>query len=321
MSMEHLLEKERYEVLAEMADMYYNQGKTQSEIAQYFGTNRFRVAKLLQDARAEQVVEINIHYSNERNKALEKEMKEAFGLEKALVVNTQYIPYIDSLKQIGKIGANYLARLLTPDSVIGLTWGKTIHSVVSQLAAPARNPVMAVQLTGYPSLGNPAVDPIELVRMVATSYSGSFHYLMTPIYVSDPKLRRDLLKEPAIQTALKQTERMDVVLSGIGGRSSLPLFNPAVQPYLTEQDREAAAESIGSLYGYVLDKSGNVADIDLNKKVMAAELDHVLAVPHRLVVACGRHKAEVMQLAMERGLFNEVLTDADTAVNILKRKG
>ena len=112
-----------------------------------------------------------------------------------------------------------------------------------------------------------------------------------------------------------------VVLSGIGGRSSLPLFNPAVQPYLTEQDREAAAESIGSLYGYVLDKSGNVADIDLNKKVMAAELDHVLAVPHRLVVACGRHKAEVMQLAMERGLFNEVLTDADTAVNILKRKG
>ena len=92
MSMEHLLEKERYEVLAEMADMYYNQGKTQSEIAQYFGTNRFRVAKLLQDARAEQVVEINIHYSNERNKALEKEMKEAFGLEKALVVNTHVQP-------------------------------------------------------------------------------------------------------------------------------------------------------------------------------------------------------------------------------------
>lgn len=40
-------EKERYDMLAEMADMYYNQGKTQSEIARYFEINRFRVAKLI----------------------------------------------------------------------------------------------------------------------------------------------------------------------------------------------------------------------------------------------------------------------------------
>lgn len=65
MAIENATDKEYYDMLAEMADMYYNQGKTQSEIAQYFQTNRFRVAKLLQDARSEQIVEIKINYSNE----------------------------------------------------------------------------------------------------------------------------------------------------------------------------------------------------------------------------------------------------------------
>ena len=91
MDTERLAEKERYDMLAEMADLYYNQGKTQSEIAKYFDTNRFRVAKLLQDARNEQIVEIKINYANERNKALEAELKENLPLDKAIVVNTQYL--------------------------------------------------------------------------------------------------------------------------------------------------------------------------------------------------------------------------------------
>ncbi len=61
MDIEHLTEQERCNMLAEMADLYYNQGKTQSEIAKYYDTNRFRVAKLLQDARNEQIVEIRIN--------------------------------------------------------------------------------------------------------------------------------------------------------------------------------------------------------------------------------------------------------------------
>ena len=39
MDIDHLQEKERRDVMAQMADLYYNQGKTQSEIAAHFGTN------------------------------------------------------------------------------------------------------------------------------------------------------------------------------------------------------------------------------------------------------------------------------------------
>lgn len=84
MDIDRVSEKERYDMLAEMADLYYNQGKTQSEIARHFDTNRFRVAKLLQDARNEQIVEIRINYSNERNSVLEAELKRSCRFRKQL---------------------------------------------------------------------------------------------------------------------------------------------------------------------------------------------------------------------------------------------
>ena len=52
MDIDRLQDKERRDILAQMAEMYYNQGRTQSEIADHFGTNRFRVARMIQEAKS-----------------------------------------------------------------------------------------------------------------------------------------------------------------------------------------------------------------------------------------------------------------------------
>lgn len=320
MDFDHLSEKELYDVMAEIADLYYNQGKTQSEIASCYSTNRFRIAKLLQDARSEQIVEIRINHSNERSSVIEKELLQAYPLSSAVVVNTQYSPYVDALMQVGKAGAAHLAHLLNPDTTIGITWGKTIYGVISQLTTTVRNPVTAVQITGSSRQKNPATDSRELVRSIASKYSGSYHYIDAPIYLKNPELRPALLKEPAIQETLAKTRQMDIVLSGIGGLSSLPLTNPAYFPYLTERDQAQTSCCIGSLYGYVLDENGQIADIDLNQKLVSASLPDILTTAHRLVVACGRHKAKVLAKALENRLFNELVTDSDTAMYLLAQK-
>ncbi len=318
MDMERLGDKERYDMLAQMADMYYNQGKTQSEIARHFGTNRFRVAKLIQDAREQQIVEIRINYSNERNQMLEEELKKAFGLKDAVVVNTRYSSYIDGLTQIGEVGAAYLARLLASGGVLGVTWGKTLQSVISRLPGMHYSPVTVVQLTGYYQLNNPSADTRELVRTAAASSRGEYFYLDAPMYVSDPALKELLCKEPVIRQALSHTKKLDVVASGIGGDSSLPLKNPLVRPYITEADMEKAHSCIGSLYGRVLDENGNEADLSLNRRVVAGELSDILAAPSRIVVGCGRHKVRVLNQAARSGWYNILVTDADTAVHMME---
>lgn len=321
MDLEKLTEKERYDVLTDIADQYYNKGKTQSEIAAHYETNRFKIAKLLQDARTEQIVEIRINYSNERNIQLEKELKEQFSLQKALVVNTQYSPYLDSLYQIGKIGADYLKKILTPDSCLGVTWGKTIYSIISQLSGITHNPISAVQMTGCLKLPNPAAESRELVRMVAAAYYGTYHYIDAPLYVRSAELKQELMNEPVIQSTLKKTDSMTAVITGIGSRSSLPLNKPSFAPYVSKNDLARMDDYLGSIYGYILDSRGRITDIEMNRKVIATPIDTILKIPHRLAVVYGRHKAEVTYHALRNRLVNEILTDTDTALNLLELTG
>ena len=319
MDIDHLTEKERYDMLAEMAELYYNQGKTQSEIAKHFETNRFRVAKLLQDARTEQIVEIKVNHSNERDTILENELKKHYPtLRKAIVVNTRYSAYIDGVLQLGKAGATYLQKLLKPETVIGITWGKTVYSAVSQLVSAVHNPVTAVQLTGYMKSSNPAVDSRELVRTVASVYNCNYYYLDAPIYIRNQKILSILYEEPTIRETMKQMKQMDVILSGIGSRSSLPLANPIFKEYLTGTDKIAEKDCIGSLYGYVLNRSGTLADIELNQKRMGASFEDIMNVPHRIVIANGRPKAECISRALEQSLFNELIIDSDTALHLME---
>lgn len=319
MDIDHLTEQERSNMLAEMADLYYNQGKTQSEIAKYYETNRFRVAKLLQDARNEQIVEIRINHSNERNSGLEMELLKNLPLDRAIVVNTQYSTYIDGIKMLGKAGADYLMNILKPGITIGISWGKTIYSGISQIPSVVGSPVSAVQLAGSMGMSNPSVESRELVRMVASAFNGTGHYLDAPIYIKDPVIRERLYQEPVVRETFDKASSLDVVLSGIGSRSSLPNANAAFREYLTEKDISAQEQCIGSLYGYVLDKNGNVADIELNQKRFGIPMEKIQKAPHRIIFASGRHKTECIQKAVRNHLFNELVTDSDTAFHLLEQ--
>lgn len=193
-----LTKEERYSALTEIADLYYNQGRTQIEIADHFGISRFKVAKLIQDARNEHVVDININYQNERNSSIEQELKAAYSLGAAVVVNTEYSSYIDSMNKIGASGADYLRQVLTPGSVVGVTWGKSIHVVLSHLKQIPHNHVAAVQLTGFLQMPSTAYESRHLVRTVTAAYFGTPYFLNMPLYVNSPDLRQQMMTEPDI---------------------------------------------------------------------------------------------------------------------------
>ena len=318
MDIDKLTGVEREDMLAEIANQYYYLGKNQSEIAKEFGTNRFRIAKLLQDARDEHIVEIRIRSSRATATTIEEELRERFSLQKALVVDTQYLPYIEALSQIGDVGAKYLDQIIQDESVLGVTWGKTIYSVTSQLQPSQKRKASVLQLAGGFRVPNPTIDSRSLVPAVASVYNGSYYYMDAPLYVKDPVLKDALFAEPSISGLLTVAQKLDIVLTGIGGISSLPLSNPAFAPYLTPADKAAEKDCFGSLYGYVLNANGDIADIPLNEKVVSVPVEQIRSAAHRLLVVYGRHKAQITALALKKKWINEILTDADTARRILE---
>lgn len=190
--------------------------------------------------------------------------------------------------------------------------------MISQLPQIAHNPVAAVQLAGHMPLPTPASESRELVRSVASNYFGETYYFNTPLYIQDPKLKDRLMKEPDIAKTLAIAKNMSIVISGIGGNSSLPITNPIFRPYLTEKDLASVDSCMGSIYGYVIDKNGQIADIDLNHKVSAVPAADILAVPHRIAVVYGRHKAAITANVIRHQYVNELVTDTETAVTLLE---
>ncbi len=305
-------------LLAEIADLYYTQGMTQQEIARQYDCNRFRVAKLLQTAREEGIVEINIRRPNRRHAALEQALTEKFHMSKVIVLDTKDMSRAEAQNEIGRIAAAYLNQILTPNMIMGVSWGKTIRSAVAAMEQKTQTPITAVQLCGCFRHLNSSDGSRNLVRTIAQKTNGSCYFMNIPVYINDPAARKAMKKEPIIEETLSCTRRMDLLLTGIGSQSSLPFNNPVLKDYISEADRAKQTDCIGSICGYLLNQKGQPAELELNEKLIAASLPDIMATPHRIAIATGRHKVQAMILCMQNRYINELVTDRATAEHILE---
>ncbi len=317
MNIKNTFEEDSATLMSEIADLYYNQGLTQQEIASRYDCNRFKIAKMIQNAREEGIVEITIHKPCKRHRLLEKSLMENFQLSNAIVLDARDFSRSEAMNMIGKAGALYLEHLLSPGSTIGVTWGKTIRSIVSAFDPKTQNPVKAVQLCGCFQHMNSSDGSRSIAHTIATKFNGEYFYINLPIYINDEPARNAVLREPLVENTLNATRKMDVVLTGVGSKSSLPFNNPVLKPYITEMDWTEEANCLGSIYGHVIDRDGRLANISLNRKLVSASLQDILTTPHKVAVATGRHKVDILAACMKNRYFNELITDRATAEMLL----
>src|SRR5919205_212563 len=75
-------------LLAAVARRYYLDGQSKIEIAQDLSISRFKVARLLDEARASGLVQIEIRYPGSVDVNLSARLRERYGLRHAVVVDT-----------------------------------------------------------------------------------------------------------------------------------------------------------------------------------------------------------------------------------------
>jgi DNA-binding transcriptional regulator LsrR (DeoR family) len=188
--------------LAEVARLYYVRELTQQQIAQRLGVSRFKVLRLLEQARAEGVVRFEIDEPTPVDDELARALEEQYGLEQAIVV-----------EDVVAAAANLLPRLLRARDVLGVAWGETLAKVATRLAetpAPARVPV--VQICGAIEGLVAGTRPTELAARYAGWTGGRFHPLEAPAVADARALRR------AVRPTTEVFDRVTLALVGIGAR-------------------------------------------------------------------------------------------------------
>ena len=132
-------------LLYKIAKAYYEDALTQDQIGKRFGLSRIKVSRLLQLARQSRVVQITILPPADSFGDVERELEKAYGLDEVVVV--QYSDDAeDIVTQLGVAAAGYLARSLSDQQVLDLSWGTTLLAVIDALASQSLPDLRVVQM-------------------------------------------------------------------------------------------------------------------------------------------------------------------------------
>ena len=315
-------EMENLAMLAEIADLYYIKEIPQAEIAEKLFFSKSKVSRMLQRARELGIVEITIKHPVERLPELEAELCRLFGLREAIVIRN----YPENnqadirLKRLGRVAATYLDDLLQDGDTIGLSWGRTLFQMVSQLTPKEPRNIRVAQVMGVAADHYKAeTDSPSLVRTMAAKYGGSYSQIYAPLFVNSDIVKNLLIKEPVIASALAEAAAVKHLVTGIAdfmaGDKTISWAG-----YLTAPLKQTLLQrgTQGFMCGHFLDKNGNPSSELMESHLIGISLKELRGIGNVIAVAGGVEKAHATLAALRGKYINCLVTDEHTVQGMLE---
>lgn len=318
--MNETLSKDRHRLLSEIADLYYNEGLSQQEIAERVQMSRPSISRLLLEARDNNIVEIRINHPIPTAPALEEELTKRFPLKSAHILERGISTDDDSFRNLGRLGAETLYKYLQDDMILGLSWGTTVHVVVEELR-PRRLPnVKVVQLMGGVGAPYSSIDGPEQVRQSGAMLGAQHYYLNAPMLVDSPDVATALREDHSIKEVLELARQTDVALVGIG--SIIPEISTQFHSgYITHDNlRELSREgAIGAICTSFFSIDGeHVTAAWCADCAISISWNELIKIPTLIGVAGGKQKASAILGAVRSGVVDVLVTDDPTAQKMLR---
>lgn len=310
--------QDRANLLADVAEMYYLEGKDQSQIAKIVGVTRSMISRMLSEARSRGIVEIRIARPVHTEYALEQALIKRFALKEVVVVSTYGTDNERLLHDIGWGGAQVLKRHLMPGTVIGLAWGTTISSTVDAVDIRENVPIKAVQLVGAMGARIAEYDGHALVQQLAEKLGGEAYFINAPFICESPEMVNALLAAQGIQETVALGKQAQVALLGIG--SAHPQYSSFyLAGYVPREDLEriVVAGAVGDIAGIHFDLKGNFVCEEFYQRLVTIRREDLVQIPVRIGVAGGEGKVEPIVGALRGGWVNVLVTDSVTAKKVL----
>lgn len=309
----------RQELLAHVAHLYYEMNLDQKAIAKQVGRSPSMVSRMLREARDSGVVDIRVHYPLPTDPEMQSELVSRFGLRQALVLSTPEIPRDARNKRLGQLGANCLQEFVRPKVRIGIGWGTSIYRVVQQLPFLPLSDGMVVQLIGSIGSGDPTVDGSEMTQTLARKLGVTARSLHAPLIVPSVNTAEDLLSDSVTRETIDLGASVSVALLGVG--TADPEVSGLVRAgYVNKSDLEDLSKfgAVGDVAGYHINIHGEVLDVEMNRRVIGVDVEALRQIKDVIVVGGGITKVKPILAALLGRFFNVLVTDSDTAAQVLE---
>lgn len=311
-------DRELTATLVQVATLYYEENKSQQEIADQLGVSRSLIALYLKRAREQNIVRIEIVNPQDMCEDLALAVQEQSKLHGVHVIPTPANRELTARALAGVVARFIEARLQDGDRV-GLGWGRTIQEIVGLLAPARPRRIEVVPLLGESSFTGTYTQMNQIVLRFAGGFDGRPHFLLLPLLVGTPAMRDALLRDDAVRSITDRWQALDLACVGVG---ALP-GSPGQIVYLGEENVQSyiARGAVGDLVARHFDVAGAPVRSELDERIIGIEWDQLRRARTVLAVVSGREKARALRAALRTGLITDLFIDQELAEAVLALSG
>ncbi|MBN1782680.1 sugar-binding transcriptional regulator [bacterium] len=305
-------------LLVETARLYYIHQMSQQQIAGKIGISRPGVSRLLQQARDEGIVKIEIVDPASRGSHIEQALKEKFKLKNAIVVPADPHSVQETKKRLGQAAAVYLNGLVFDGCTMAVSWGTTMREVVNHLTPrPVKN-MTVVQAVG--GITHAEFDPhaSEIAQRFGENFRAKSFFLLLPAIVDSRTVKEAMVSDKRIYETLNMLKRADIVVCSAGTFKPDSLLIQADYLSPAEVDILGRAGAVGDICCRMITEQGEICWPELDARTVAAEFSDLKKAPYSIAVAGGREKETVIRAGLAGGYFNVLITDDQIAECLLQ---
>tara|TARA_R110001583_G_scaffold96450_1_gene240790 strand:- start:344 stop:1318 length:975 start_codon:yes stop_codon:yes gene_type:complete len=318
MDLKNIEQIEETNLLTEISVAYYQDGATQEEISKRFGLSRVKIGRMLKRAREQGIVEIKVKYHPVFGAKLEEQLKEKFGLKRALIALDQPTEEEQRTLLAGVV-STYLSSTLRDGMIVSVGQGRNVSAVSEHIGVVNPKKCTFVSSIGgiHPRGGMLNAD--HIARRFAKTFGGVSETLYAPAYVRDPVLRNALLADETVRQTMDMSKKADMAIVGIGDlHESSYMVNVgwfSVQEIVEARIQQGVVGEIGGYDFY--DIKGNVQDTPMSNRVIGLTIEDYQKIPQVIAIAAESSKPLSIVGALRTGAIDILATSVANAITIL----
>ena len=305
------------ELVLRAARLYYEDKKSQDEVAKVLGTSRSNVSRMLTLAKELGLVEIRVVAPISRHEALSNQIQHILGIKEVQVIATELNDLV--LTAVGRAAARSVIHSLRPNQTIAISWGRGLEATVHGLENENISGLKVTQLMGSLSSIATSVSAEEVGRTLARNLNAQFVPFLAPVVVSTAKMRNSLIQEQSIASTLELARRADIAIVGVGSKGSSSSEKVLEEFKLPRAEAEQVRNKYaGDIATHFYDIEGNVVSPAMDRRVIGLTLEEIRNIPKVVGIAAGYEKAEGVIGAAKAGLIDVLIIDLACANAIVK---
>ncbi len=295
------------DLLVTAAVMYYEQGASQKEIAAHLGVSRPTVSRLLDRAREQGIVRIEI-VPPRVDPDLAPRLCALLGLRSVHIASGRANEAEPGPLLAEPLGTALDEAGLSAGDTLLVSWGRGVYSASKNVRRSLPGVVVAPAMGGNSS-DQPWFQPNEIVRSFAQNLGAQARYFHAPALVTEA-LYTSLLHAGELDELLATWEGARASVVGVG---AWPKPDPTYAAAGFPVDDPALNGAVGDVAGRSFRIDGTLVPFNDRRRLLGVTPEQLARVPYAICLAGGVSKTEAAIGAARAHLYNVLVTDAATA--------